>query len=274
MNLSLNVRGHARRLANRAHTARKVLRAPALSWTSRWRFLFLNVARKRSGFELRLPRGTVQFPAPSLPVDRQTFLEIFSALQYACDYRDALVLDIGAHKGYFGAYALSYGARAVVSYEPESHNFQALCTAARSFVSTGHDWQVHRAAVAADSGEAELHVSQESWTHSLLPLPEGDRREVGSEQISTLAMDQILDALPREASRIVVKIDAEGAECWIIRGSNPPSWRRVDEVFIEVHDSAPCTAREIVAHLESGGLRIVGQQREVIHLSRDENGRT
>jgi FkbM family methyltransferase len=252
-------------------TARKILRAPALSWPNRWRFLLLNLMRKRAGFELRLPYGIVQFPASSLPADRQAFLEIFSALHYAYDYRGAVVLDIGAHKGYFGAYVLSNGARAVVSYEPASQNFQTLTTTAKSFASAGCEWQVHCAAVSAVAGEAELHVSGESWTHSLLPLPEeGERRQVGSERISTVAMDDVLDALTRRASRIVVKVDAEGAECWIIQGSRPRSWRKVDHVFVEVHDCAPCTPREIVAHLEEAGLPMLGQQREVLRFGRGE----
>ena len=45
---------------------------------------------------------------------------------YAGDYEGAVVVDVGAHKGYYGAYALLHGARAVVSYEPESANFALL----------------------------------------------------------------------------------------------------------------------------------------------------
>ena len=49
---------------------------------------------------------------------------------YAGDYRGAFVVDVGAHKGYYGAYALAHGARWVVSYEPETANFALLERAA------------------------------------------------------------------------------------------------------------------------------------------------
>ena len=42
------------------------------------------------------------------------------------DYAGAVVLDLGAHKGYFGAYALARGARLVISFEPETANLELL----------------------------------------------------------------------------------------------------------------------------------------------------
>ena len=53
-----------------------------------------------------------------------------STTPYKGDYRDAFVLDLGAHKGYYGAYAFRHGARTVVSYEPESTNASYLEAAA------------------------------------------------------------------------------------------------------------------------------------------------
>ena len=45
---------------------------------------------------------------------------------YETDYEGTIVLDIGAHKGYYAAYAVQHGARRVVAYEPESANLEAL----------------------------------------------------------------------------------------------------------------------------------------------------
>ena len=62
-------------------------------------------------------------------VDLQTFAEIFVLREYApLDVRSAHVLDLGAHKGYFAAWALRRGAAFVSSYEPHPKNFAALQT--------------------------------------------------------------------------------------------------------------------------------------------------
>ena len=81
---------------------------------------------------LRLPtrspsaRGTLYFGRRSFPVDRIAYFGIFLEGWYRTDYRDAVVLDIGAHKGYYGAFALLEGAREVHSFEPEPTNFGLL----------------------------------------------------------------------------------------------------------------------------------------------------
>ena len=260
-----------RRLTNRARATERILTIRALPRRTRWQLLVKLVRQKRSGFDLALPVGKVQFPARTLPEDLGVFFEIFYHLEYACDYRGAVVIDVGAHKGYFGAYACSQGAKRVISYEPQSENFDALRAAAASFTVTGRDWQVHRAAVTSSTGEAELRVSGESWTHSLLPLPDGARREVGQERVSTIAMREILKEIPLDESPRVVKVDAEGAECMIILDTAPEDWRNVDVVFVEIHDQAPCSVGEIVTHLQAADLGLVRRQREVLQFARSRD---
>ena len=81
--------------------------------------------------------GNIWFAADSINGDRGTFGEIFVTQCYSSDYSDATVVDIGAHKGYFGAFAFVQGAKAVLSYEPEDENFAALERAAESFRARG-----------------------------------------------------------------------------------------------------------------------------------------
>ena len=69
-------------------------------------------------------------------------------------------------------------------------------------------------------------------------------------------------------TRLVVKIDAEGAECEIVLETSVESWHDVDEVFLEFHDFAPCSRGAIIDHLERAGLALVDEAFGVIHLSR------
>ena len=61
---------------------------------------------------------------------------------------------------------------------------------------------------------------------------------------------------------MIVKIDAEGAECEIVLGTDVEMWRGVDAVFLEIHDFAPCSAEDIIGHLARAGLSVVLHERD------------
>jgi len=64
--------------------------------------------------------------AETLKADLDTFTEIYLLRVYPPPEQGAVVIDIGAHKGYYATWALANGAAAVISYEPQSANFEAL----------------------------------------------------------------------------------------------------------------------------------------------------
>lgn len=204
--------------------------------------------------------GSLYFGRESFPVDRVAYLGIFLEGWYEADYDDAVVVDIGGHKGYFGAYALHAGAGEVRSYEPEAANFATLERAARSF---DRPWQVHRAAVGAQAGEATLHVNAESAGHSLVhEQTGGPRPTIGTQTVPVVAMAEVLADAGGSGRRVIVKIDAEGAECEIVLGTPAEAWHAVERVFLEVHDFAPCGAQAIIAHLRAAGMRVVLHERD------------
>jgi len=53
------------------------------------------------------------------------------ALAVPCN--NTIVLDLGAHRGYFGSYALVHGAKQVYSFEPFQENYEALVVARNTF---------------------------------------------------------------------------------------------------------------------------------------------
>ena len=76
--------------------------------------------------DVRLRGGPVFVGKRSAYVDVRTVLDVWNVEMFPAEWRGRIVLDIGAHKGYFGAWALSQGAALVVSCEPESSNFGLL----------------------------------------------------------------------------------------------------------------------------------------------------
>ena len=179
------------------------------------------------------------------PVDWKAFVEVFAEQPYAGPYRQARVLDVGAHKGYFSAYALAHGASVVLSVEPEARNYEALARAAGPL---GDRWLTRNAAVGSTSGTGTLLLDRTSWAHSLLQV----ERPAGEQQVEMVTLEQALSDLPAGGSRTIVKIDAEGSECDIL--SRPSALTPIDLLVVEWHTGAPCTRDQLIRAVESSGL--------------------
>lgn len=221
-----------------------------------WRLL----SPRRIDIDLR--DGVIHVDRATINGDRGVFAEVFVANCYRTDLEGAVVVDIGAHKGYFGAYALLNGAHAVFSYEPERRNFADLERAASSFRNRGHVWHAIHAAVTSTEGQRKLYVHEESWSHSLHVASAAGDRDV--QEVRVVALSDVLHEADQLAGKLIVKIDAEGSECEMILDTPQHDWRRVDEVFVELHDFSGCTAGDVIAHV---GLTVVRQD-DIVHLRR------
>jgi FkbM family methyltransferase len=232
--------------------------------------------RSREAYPLRYGAGTVFLSEDDYAIDWESFKFVAVDHAYPADYEDAVVLDLGAHKGYHGAYALERGARTVLSFEPESANVALLERAAATYRERGATWAVRHAAVGAERGEAELHVMGSSWSHALHPPEAFAEYEVGTQRVVVEAMADVLAegaSLAGEAGRLIVKVNTEGEECGIVLGTAAHAWAPVTEVFVETHPWAPCSADELEAHLVAAGFtplpRPVGP---VLRLRREAAG--
>lgn len=202
-------------------------------------------------FAVDLRLGNIYFSRETIDSDRATYGEIFVAQEYKADYSGAHVIDVGAHKGYFGAYALVHGAASVTSYEPEERNFASLERAADSFRRSGCKWKTVRAAVGSRDGDVDLKISKDSWTHSTVDLPDAEpRHSSASQRVRMVPMRSILEDIAKSPGRAIVKVDAEGAECDIILSTAPGGWKNVVDVFLEFHATAPCSLSDVMDHLE------------------------
>lgn len=235
---------------------RRALRATSMPVRARCDLVTLALAKRvalPAEWPVHLPSSVVYLSRQSLQEDTAILYEVLEQEVYRSCYEGAVVVDVGAHRGYYGAYALWRGARAVFSYEPEAHNFASLTRAADLCRRRGREWQTHQAAVSSTEGHATLYVTKESWTHSLLD----GVAATDTQDVPVVAMADVL-SLASDAAHppapLIVKLDCEGAECPIILDTPPSAWERVAELFLEVHVWAACSRSALVANLNRAGL--------------------
>jgi FkbM family methyltransferase len=238
------------------------------------RLELLRRTRPCAAYALPLGGTTVYLSHDDFEIDWASLAFVALDEAYAGEYRGAVVVDIGAHKGYYGAYALAHGAEAVVSYEPESANFALLERSAGG--GPAGEWQARHSAVGADAGEAELHVMGASWGHALDPPATFSQYERGVERVRVEALADVLSAAVGLARgrRLIVKVNIEGAECPAILGTPASAWDGIAELYVETHPWAECDADHLAAHLAPAGfIRGESPHPAVLRLQRASGAR-
>ncbi|MGH2702049.1 MAG: FkbM family methyltransferase [Actinomycetota bacterium] len=212
-------------------------------------------SRKERDYTIELKSGILFLPPNDIIGDVSVFNEVFLDGSYETSYKDSVVIDLGGHRGYFGAYALTMGAKAVNTFEPEPRNYDVLRRCVESFRASGHRWTIEKAAVADRDGEADFYLWEESYGHSLYSMGEGSA--LAGTKVEVRSIASVLQEPDLANQRVIAKVDIEGAECEVIlRGG--ADWGLVDEIFMEFHDLGRCTMDEIVDHLGSFGLVLAG----------------
>lgn len=253
-----------------------ILGAPALPRRARLDLLKVAAARRLllgpEEFQIDLVQGGAFLSKRDILFDYTAFFEIFVEECYKTDYRGNTVIDGGAHKGYYGAYALLKGAKAVLSFEPESRNYDLLCRCAETFRAKGHSWSVYNEAIGSEDGELTLHVSDRSWSHSL--YRRSDVTLVEEQKVAVRSFSSVLEQI-RESSLgapVVVKLDIEGAECGVVLGTPVQLWHEVDELFVEFVSIGPCEWGDLLDHLGTAGFFLIGEAHGgVYHLVRRQS---
>jgi FkbM family methyltransferase len=185
---------------------------------------------------------------------------------FAADCVDRVVLDLGAHKGYFATWALAHGAAHVYSFEPESANFERL-ERAQAVNERSERWSVRRAAVGEKNGSASLFVSAESWAHS---LQDGMVEAVGVERVDVLAMESVLQEIEAKHpdSEVVVKMNVEGSVGSIVLPLDQDRLRQVVEIHLDHEPGSPYDIGAVLDHLSGAGLGHVDRPSEKIYVAR------
>jgi FkbM family methyltransferase len=228
-----------------------------LTWPSRIRLLMaaprMITRRARSAdLRLKLAGGPVYLGRNSLYIDALVFDYLWHQGVFNVACKDCVVLDLGAHKGYFGAWALDHGASLVISCEPESSNYDVL-ERTQSEHGRSEDWEVMRIAVGAKAGEVSLFLSPESWAHSIY---EDMIDAVSVERVQMVTLASLLEraAEKRPGRSVIVKANVEGSAGPILMAATAEALAPVTEVHIDYEQGSPYGIGELFRHLAAAGL--------------------
>jgi FkbM family methyltransferase len=135
-----------------------------------------------------------------------------------------LLFDVGANAGQYALYSRQQGYTGnIVSFEPLSQAHEVLMENAKS----DRKWIIHeRCALGSTPGEAEINISQNSYSSSLLPMLDAhsdaaaDSISCGKEYVKILTLDSIFNTYRRNKERVFLKIDTQGYEKQVLDGAN------------------------------------------------------
>jgi FkbM family methyltransferase len=143
-------------------------------------------------------------------------------VQIVHDNDVSVVLDVGANRGQFALELRSNGYRGrIVSFEPLSGAYDALREAARD----DPLWECRRLALSDTDGEAELHVSENAVSSSLLDMEARhveaapDSRYIATERVPQARLDALEAELLRAGDRVYLKLDIQGSEARALAGA-------------------------------------------------------
>lgn len=174
-----------------------------------------------------------------------------------------LVIDGGANVGQYAARLREYGYRGrIVSLEPGRAAFARLQGAAAG----DPLWSVRRQGLGAEAGEAELAVTENSVSSSLLDagpamdaVPGG--RVVAREPVEVVTLAEVLEGEGAADARCLVKLDVQGAERAALEGAGD---RLGECALLEIEAAlAPmyagqADALELLVWLRGRGFELVG----------------
>ena len=146
----------------------------------------------------------------------------FQRIRYLRDLGVDALVDVGANEGQYGADVRAYGySGRLLSVEPQAQAYVRLVERA----SQDSLWDSLQCGLGAESGEAELKLSANGWSSSILPIldshveAEPESRYRGAERIVLRTLDSVVAEWGTLGSRIGVKLDVQGFEAEVLRGA-------------------------------------------------------
>jgi len=168
------------------------------------------------------------------------------------DGRQACIIDIGGHLGFFSLYASLLNPRVpIYAFEPHDGNYELLKTNLKE--NRVKNVTPRRLAVSDRAGEAELLISAEDLNHSLNKAiePTGEIQKV-----QTTTLERIMEKNRIERCDLL-KMDCEGAEFEIIYGTPVDLFKKIDHIFLEYHDWIQGgDSRKLQQYLEKLGYKV------------------
>jgi FkbM family methyltransferase len=157
-------------------------------------------------------------------VSRYDFRNDFSEVRkrFLDSFGINLVFDIGANQGQFAKQLRTKGYKGrIVSFEPLSEAFGRLSEHARK----DHLWEAVHCALGGNKGKAEINISANSWSSSLLDIlpahinstPESSY--IGKEEIDVRTIDSVISDYLLPDDKLFLKIDTQGFTQQVLNGA-------------------------------------------------------
>lgn len=158
-------------------------------------------------------------------------LREYSLIEPVLKSAQTVVLDIGAHKGFFALYVRALNAEVpVLAYEPEENNYAALKRHLELNKIQGVTTK--NVAVAKEEGTLLLNVSEDSHNHSIVVAP----GTTVQKKVNATTLEKILNKFEKVD---VLKMDIEGAEFQIFENTSSEVFAKIGTIFMEYHQYGP-----------------------------------
>lgn len=178
-------------------------------------------------------------------------------------HRVDTVFDIGANEGQFALGLIKRGfAGRLVSFEPMSAAHARL----RQLVVKHDNWKLADAlALGSENGEAQINISANSVSSSLLPIEDSHARAepgsiyIGTEKIRVARLDDIVEDYADSEERLFLKIDTQGFESRVLDGA-PQTLARsagvlLEMTLVELYSGQPLWD-ELLARMRAAGFDV------------------
>lgn len=174
-----------------------------------------------------------------------------------------VVFDVGANAGQFALQLRESGYRdKIVSFEPLSSAFRKLAEAAKN----DPNWQVQHCALGDKVTTAEINVSENSWSSSLLEMLPAhakaapDSTYIGKEVVTVTTLDALLSNYCLPDSRVFLKIDTQGFTKKVLEGGQHSletiRGLQIEMSLVSLYEGEPLIG-ELVSFLQSRGFTLI-----------------
>ena len=172
--------------------------------------------------------------------DEYIFNEVYVKNEYEIEEfsKDDIVIDIGAHKGYFTKLCLDKGCKNIHSFEPEPRNFKDLANNLKDYKGV----QTYNLAVLDKKGEKDFKTTT-NWNTGIHSFYLCNGVPI---KVKTVGLDDILVNFEKVS---LIKIDTEGSEFEILYNSKLLD--RVEKIVGEYHNIQNNHINDLVKFLES-----------------------
>lgn len=174
-----------------------------------------------------------------------------------------IVIDIGAHKGYFAKFCLDNGCKHIHCFEPEPKNYERLVSRLKDCKYV----QTYNIAVLDGVGKKDFLIvpGENTGLHSFYQTKIAE----SSIKVITVGLDDILSKFKRVS---LIKIDTEGSEYEILMNSK--LLHKVDRIVGEYHDDlTDKSMKDLSEYLEKQNFSVVLKKDKSIFFAEKRKGR-